>query len=119
MGMSVITSTELQTQENPAGMRLLPGFLFENTTEEIMADIDTEIKFESWAQYTSAARSFIPAALGYDEIWTQGALAAMLGVDSNYISMVERGSRKPGKQFQLTLGYLIIMARNRIDPRNA
>lgn len=78
-----------------------------------------EIKFENWAQYTLAARSFIPAALGYDETWTQGALASLLGVDPNYISMVERGDREPGKQFQLTLSYLITMARNGIDPRSA
>lgn len=75
--------------------------------------------FESWAQYTRAAREFIPRALDYDETWTQAAIAGLLGVDPNYISMVERGDREPGKQYQLTLGYLIQMARNGIDPRSA
>jgi helix-turn-helix protein len=74
--------------------------------------------FENWAQYTRAARSFIPAALDYDETWTQSALASLLGVDPNYVSMVERGDREPGRQYQLTLSYLIQMARSGLDPRS-
>lgn len=84
-----------------------------------MAKQQPEINFQSWAQYTLAARSFIPAALGYDETWTQSALAGLLGVDPNYVAIIERGEKEPGKQYQLTLGYLIQMARNGIDPRSA
>lgn len=77
-----------------------------------------KIKFENWAQYTRDARSFIPIALGHDEIWTQGTLASLLGVDSNYVSMIERRDKEPGKRFKITIGYLIKMAQNGIDPRS-
>jgi hypothetical protein len=76
-------------------------------------------EFENWAQYTKAAREYIPQALGYgDEApWTQAALADLLGVDVNYISILERGEKEPGKAFRLHLRRLMIMARNGLDPR--
>lgn len=79
----------------------------------------TKIKFENWAQYTRDARTYIPAALDYDETWSQATLAAVLGVNPNYISMIERGKKRPGKQYRVTFSYIIGMADMRVDPRSA
>lgn len=75
--------------------------------------------FETWAQYLRAARDYVPQALNYADKapWSQSAFASLLGVDANYISMIERGDREPGLQFRLTLNYVLILARNGLDPR--
>lgn len=80
--------------------------------------MSSELKFSNWAQYTKDARTFIPTALDYaDEApWSQEALGSMLGVSSNYISMVERGT-EPGLPFKKHLRHLLIMAEHGIDPR--
>ncbi len=75
-------------------------------------------EFESWAQYTRAAREFIPAALGYadESPWSQESLGSMLGVSGNYISMVERGT-EPGMPYKKHLRRLLLMAQHGLDPR--
>ena len=75
--------------------------------------------FESWGQYTRDARDYSPRALNYgdESPWTQETLAGLIGVDKNYVSIIERGEKEPGQQFRLLLNYLLIMARNGLDPR--
>ncbi len=76
-------------------------------------------KFENWAQYTLDARRFIPTVLNYEDEapWSQETLGSMLGVSSNYISIVERGEKEPGQPFKKHLRHLLIMAQHGLDPR--
>lgn len=73
---------------------------------------------QSWAQITREARDVLPRLLHYDEVWTQAALGALLGVSGNYVALVERGEKQPGMQYRLTLTYLLKLAEAGIDPRN-
>lgn len=72
----------------------------------------------NWAEYVRNARTTIPHNLGYtDERWTQVAFAAMLGVTSNYIAMVERDEKEPSDLFKRALNFALQMSANGLDPR--
>jgi hypothetical protein len=77
-------------------------------------------EFENWAQYTRAARYYMPRALGRadDAPWSRADLAALLDVESDHISAIELDDRRPLKEFQLHLRLLMAMARHGLDPRN-
>ncbi len=71
-----------------------------------------------YGEMVRRARELMPERLGYsDERWTQSALADILGVDSNYVAMVERGEREPSKLFQRCLDYAMQLAMAGLDPR--
>lgn len=78
-----------------------------------------DLKFENWAQYTRAAREFIPCALDVadESPWSQESLGSMLGVSGNYVAIVERGEREPGLPYKRHLQHLLMMAQHGLDPR--
>ena len=77
-------------------------------------------KFDNCAQYVRDARDYIPRVLGLtDEApWTQAKLADLIGVDPNYIGIIERGEKEPSQHFRNTLVYIFALAENKIDPRD-
>ncbi len=76
-------------------------------------------KLKTWAQYTRAAREFIPTALDYadESPWSQETLGSMLGVSGNYVAIIERGEKEPGMPYRRHLRHLLIMAQHGLDPR--
>jgi transcriptional regulator with XRE-family HTH domain len=74
--------------------------------------METEITGEMVRQ----SRTEIPRLLGYDERWTQVKLAIVLGVESNYIAMVERNERQPSELFKRALKFVLQLAQHGIDP---
>lgn len=72
---------------------------------------------KNYGDMVRRARDLMPERLGYDERWTQAALANVLGVEPNYVAMIERGEREPSNLFQHCLDFAMQMAQAGLDPR--
>lgn len=72
---------------------------------------------KSWADLVKRARTEMPRRLGLNKPWRQEDLAAVLGVSTNYVAMVERGEREPSALFIRALDFAMQLAGERRDPR--
>lgn len=70
-----------------------------------------------WAEMLKRARTELPKRLGYDEIWSQSQMAAILGVTPNHLAKLERAETEPSATIQFALDYAMQMASHGLDAR--